>query len=187
MTYRRRTIPRRTPIFLGCEGESEQAYGQFLNELAHAANLHIHLEVVNLSPGAGDPVSRMRRAHKQIERRQRNRTEFRLRAVLLDSDQIDNNPHRKETAEKIGREHQIDIIWQSPCHEAFLLRHFAEFENRRPVARGEIDALLHQVWPDYQKPMTRLRVAKKLTIENVRRASQAEPALCDFLRAVGLL
>lgn len=62
MRMRRRIIKPKTPIFLGCEGESEQAYGQLLNDLLQAAGHPVHLEVVNLSPGAGDPASRLRRA-----------------------------------------------------------------------------------------------------------------------------
>jgi hypothetical protein len=37
MTSRRRIIPQRMPVFLGCEGESEQAYGQVLNDLLREA------------------------------------------------------------------------------------------------------------------------------------------------------
>jgi hypothetical protein len=187
MSGHRPTIPRRKPIFLGCEGDSEQAYGQFLNELAREAHLHIHIEVVNLSPGAGDPVSRMRRARKEVEHRQRKRTEFAFAAVLLDSDQIDNDLRRREIAETIGRESGIDIIWQSPCHEALLLRHFEGFEQRRPAVKTEIGAMLHQVWPGYQKPMTRMQIVKTLGIAHVRRAAQNEPALLFFLRRIGIM
>jgi hypothetical protein len=187
MRGRRPTIPRRKPIFLGCEGESEQAYGQFLNELAREAHLHVHIEVVNLSPGAGDPVSRMHRAQKEVEHRQRKRTEFAFRAVLLDSDQIDNDPQRRKIAEDIGRESGIGIIWQFPCHEALLLRHFEGFEQRRPATKAEIEAMLHQVWPAYQKPMTRVQIAKTLGIAHVRRAVQSEPALLSFLRRVEIV
>jgi hypothetical protein len=46
---RRPTIIPRTPIFLGCEGQSEVGYGALLNrlvrELAHV-HLHIHVEVL---------------------------------------------------------------------------------------------------------------------------------------------
>ena len=187
MSGRRPTIPRRTPIFLGCEGESEQAYGQFLNELAREAGLHVHIEVVNLSPGAGDPVSRMQRARKEVEQRQRKRAEFAFKAVLHDSDQIDNDLQRREMAESIGRESDIAIIWQSPCHEALLLRHFEGFEQRRPATTAEIGAMLRQAWPSYQKPMTRVQVARTLEIAHVRRATQSEPALRTFLRRVGLI
>ena len=65
---RRPIIKPKTPIFLGCEGESEQAYGQLLNDLLQAEGRPVHLEVVNLSPGAGDPIARLRRAAQEIAR-----------------------------------------------------------------------------------------------------------------------
>jgi hypothetical protein len=187
MSRRRPVIPRRRPIFLGCEGESEQGYGQFLNDLAREADLHVHIEVVNLSPGAGDPVSRMQRARKEVEHRQRSRVEFDLKAALLDSDQIGNDPQRREMAEIIARESGIEIIWQSPCHEALLLRHFEGFEHRRPATKAEIATMLRQVWPSYQKPMTRLQLGKTLGLAHVRRAGQSEPALLAFLRRISIL
>jgi hypothetical protein len=41
---RRTTIVQRRPIFLGCEGESEQAYGQVLNDLLREAKQPFHLD-----------------------------------------------------------------------------------------------------------------------------------------------
>ena len=113
----------------------------------------MHIEVVNLSPGTGDPVSRMLRARKEVESRQRKRVEFASKAVLLDSDQVDNDQRRRETAKNIARESGIDIIWQSLCHEALLLRHFEGFEQRRPATNAEALAVLRRVWPDYEKAM----------------------------------
>jgi hypothetical protein len=187
MRRHRPTIPRRTPIFLGCEGESEQAYGQFINELARAKGLHVHLEVVNLSPGAGDPLSRMRRAQQEIESRQRKRVEFVSRAVLLDSDQVANDQQRRELVDAAGRGAGIDIIWQTPCHEALLLRHFGGFEQRRPATSAEALQALRRVWPEYEKAMTRAQLARKLGIEDLLRASRSEPALLAFLRRIGLV
>lgn len=51
-------IVQRTRIFPGCEGESEQSYGQLLNDLLSSTNVLIHLDVVTLNPGAGDPIAR---------------------------------------------------------------------------------------------------------------------------------
>jgi hypothetical protein len=48
----RRTIERRARIFLGCEGESEQGYGAFLQRLADAKNIKVHVVAVNLQPVA---------------------------------------------------------------------------------------------------------------------------------------
>ena len=53
---RRRIIERRARVFLGCEGESEQGYGAFLQRLADDNALHVHILAVNLQP-AGDPLT----------------------------------------------------------------------------------------------------------------------------------
>jgi hypothetical protein len=74
MSGRRPAIKPRKTVFLGCEGESEQSYGQFLNDVLNEKGLRFHIEVVNLNPGAGDPRSRLLRAKKEIDKRARNRT-----------------------------------------------------------------------------------------------------------------
>ncbi len=56
MRRRRATIPVRTRIFLGCEGESEQGYGALLTRLAEGAGLHLAIHSVLLRPGGGDPL-----------------------------------------------------------------------------------------------------------------------------------
>jgi hypothetical protein len=47
--------------------------------------------------------------------------------------------------------------------------------------------MLRQVWPSYQKPMTRLQLGKTLGLAHVRRAGQSEPALLAFLRRISIL
>lgn len=184
---RRPTIKPKTPLFLGCEGESEQAYGQLLNDLLQAAGHPVHLEVVNLSPGAGDPVSRLRRAGQEIARRRQRRSEFARRAVLLDLDQVQNDHQRRQQAELLANQLDIRIIWQDPCHEALLLRHIDGFAQHRPPTTQTSDAALHAAWPHYRKPMTKILLARRINLADVRRAASVEPVLAAFLHDVGLL
>jgi hypothetical protein len=81
MSSRRARIKPRTAVFLGCEGDSEQSYGQFLNDVLNEKGLPYHIEVVKLNPGAGDPRSRLLRAKKEIDKHARNRTKFRYMAI----------------------------------------------------------------------------------------------------------
>ncbi len=180
-------IKQRKPIFLGCEGESEQGYGQFLNDLVHASGLAIHIEVVNLSPGAGDPIARLHRARKEIERRQLRRSDFALKAVLLDSDQVADNANRRQDTENFARQYGIRILWQEPCHEAFLLRHLEGHTQRRPPTANVASDALQIVWPQYSKPMTKLLLARRIGLSDVQRAASVEAALAEFLREIGLL
>lgn len=184
---RRRIIKPKTPIFLGCEGESEQAYGQLLNDLLQAAGHPVHLEVVNLSPGAGDPLSRLRRAGQQIVRRRQRRSEFARRAVLLDLDQVQNDNQRRQQAEQLANQLDVRIIWQDPCHEAMLLRHLDGYAQHRPPTTQAAGAALQVAWPQYAKPMTKIMLARRIGLADIRRAAAVEPLLAAFLQDVGLL
>lgn len=181
------SIPPRKPVFLGCEGESEQAYGQLLNELARERRLPVHIEVVNLNPGAGDPLARIRRARQEMDRWSRRRSQFEFAAVLMDSDQIEHEPQRRLEVESLAARHRIAILWQQPCHEAFLLRHFAGHDYRRPPTTALAGQDLREVWPHYQKPMTRRQLVRHLTLEHVLRAARQDEAFAAFLGRIGLI
>ncbi len=187
MRTRRGQIRVRTPVFLGCEGESEQAYGQFLYEIVRQRDLPIHIEVVNLNPGAGDPLSRVKRAVKEIARRSKKRAEFAYRAVLMDDDQIADDLYRRRQVESLATQNKISIIWQSPCHEAFLLRHFDGRLNAEPPDSVESVLNLRKVWPDYAKPVSRIEISRRLDVQAVERVSQQNRELASFLRFLGLI
>jgi multidrug efflux pump subunit AcrA (membrane-fusion protein) len=187
MTQRRSIIAQRTPIFLGCEGESEQAYGQVLNDLLRGANRPVHLEVVNLNPGAGDPIARLRKAGQEIVRRRQRRSEFRLQVVLMDSDQVDADGKRRQQAELCAQALGVRVIWQEPCHEAMLLRHLDGFAQNRPATSAAAQAMLKAAWRDYRKPMTKIQLARRIDLGAIQRAAAVEPSLQAFLREITLL
>src|SRR5262249_29702683 len=93
-------MPRRRPIFLGCEGESERGYGGLLRRLLEDIRPDRHLEVVLLQPGGGDPLALVKMALDRIARNQGNRsTRYMARALLLDSDRFGETPARSRAAE----------------------------------------------------------------------------------------
>jgi hypothetical protein len=158
-----------------------------LNDLLRDRTLPFHLEVVNLSPGAGDPSARLRKAAQEIVRRRKRRSEFGLRVALLDSDQIDRDVQLRRQANRLAQELDIRIIWQEPCHEAFLLRHLDGFAQNRPPTCAFAEAILKSDWPDYRKPMTKIQLARRIDLDAVRRAAAVEPSLSAFLSEVNLI
>jgi len=187
MTRRRRIIQPKKPVYLGCEGESEVAYGQLLNDLLRSADLPVHLHVEALAPGAGDPLSRIERAHVRIAGRERRRARFRLKAILLDSDQIAAVPRQIAEAKRLASQYDIRLIWQQPCHEALLLRHMPNFSDRRPPTSQVAEQQLKRIWPQYEKPMARTILAERIDHAAVRRAAAVEPDLRAFLEWIGLM
>ena len=85
-----------------------------------------------------------------------------------------------------GKRYGIDhIIWQSPDHEALLLRHLPGCQQRRPP-RGDSHHVLRREWPEYRKPMTAQALAQRIAIDQIRAACTVEVELDAFLRAIGL-
>jgi len=187
MSRPRAYIPQRKPVFLGCEGKSEQAYGQLLNDLLRQNDRPFYLDIVNLNPGAGDPVSRIRRAQQEIAHISQRRSQFLFRWVLMDSDQVANDRSRRNDAERLAEQTGIRIIWQEPCHEALLLRHLDGCNARRPPTSATAEDALRSEWPEYRKPMTKVGLARRITLDGVQRAAAEEPQLYEFLRDITLL
>lgn len=185
MKTRRPFIPQRKLVFLGCEGESEKSYAGFLQDLIHEAGLHVHLNIEVLK--AGDPLSRIELALSKLAKLRRTRGNFAERFVFLDTDQLALSPDRARRVRTLAAANYIRVIWQEPCFEALLLRHFqGRATHRPPTSQVAQNALLHE-WPEYQKPMSRAELAVKIDRQAVTRAAGVEHDLMSLLQCIGLM
>lgn len=187
MIRRRPNIQQRKPIFVGCEGESERGYIAFLGRLAEQEGLAIHLDPVLLKPGGGDPCGLIELAARKLSERVRARgIQYHAKLVLLDQDLVGQVPARDargfQTANKFG----LQLIWQSPCHEAVLLRHLEHCETLRPPSAPIAEEQLRQRWPAYEKGMAAAKLGARLDLAAVRRAAVVEPDLAMLLQIIGL-
>jgi hypothetical protein len=183
---RRPRILPRTRIYLGCEGESEQSYGARLGQIADSASLHLHIDNDVLRPGGGDPLALVELAVRRIAEREKRRGAFEFRAILLDRDKLGQNPDRDNRIDPLAAATGLTLIWQKPCHEGFLLRHFAGHETARPATADIAMQELKRIWPDYYKAMPAIQLAVRIDIEDIRRASVVEPQFASFLHQIGL-
>ena len=181
-----RQKPQRRRFFLGCEGKSEQAYGQLLNKLARELQVPVYLDVKTLSPGAGSPLALVKRAVKKIKQAEKVRTSYSKRFILLDQDRAPADSQMAEDTEALAEANNIILIWQSPCHEAFLLRHLQGYLDKRPLNSDEAQKIILKAWPEYSKPMTRSRLSQRIGITEVKQAMATYPEFKAFLRAISL-
>jgi len=180
---RRQPIPPRRPVFVGCEGQSEAGYVAFLARLLRdRPEPRFHVHPVILQPGAGDPLQLVQRAIQKIAELQSRRERFAVRAILLDR----GAPDKDEAARRLARQAGIQLVWQSPDHEALLLRHLPGCRDLRPPS-GESTRLLNRHWPGYRKGMAGVEVAQRLDLDSVRSACRVEPELRALIEAIGLL
>jgi hypothetical protein len=180
-------IPQRTRIYLGSEGPSEQSYGARLGQIADSAGMHIHIDSDVLQPGGGDPLALIRLALGRIAEKERKRGTFAHRAILLDRDKVGQSPNRDRELAPLAAENGLSLIWQSPCHEGFLLRHFEGHETARPPTSGLAMQALNRIWPDYYKGMPASQLASRIDLRAIQRASVVEELFAAFLDQIGLL
>jgi hypothetical protein len=186
MRRRRPTIPQRRRIFLGCEGESERGYGALISRLLETQRRDVHLQVVLLKPGGGDPLALIERADKLILAGERkSESPYLHRAVLIDDDRLGQAPARDAQIASIAQSARIRVIWQRPCHEALLLRHLDGCQHLRPPTSSHALAELRQRWPEYVKGMPALRLADRIDASAIRRVFAVEAELAAFLSELG--
>jgi hypothetical protein len=181
----RRTISARRPVFLGCEGESEQAYCIVLGDIIKETVNNVHIEATLLGEGAGSPFAKIKKAIKKIEQYEKTRSKFWKKAVLIDSDLVDGNAEQKTQTENLALLHGIRIIWQQPCHEAFLLHHLPNCAQLRPPTTVLASRELVTKWPSYHKPLSSRQIAKCIDRAGIAQAISVEIEFREFLIELG--
>lgn len=169
---RRTRIARRKRVFIACEGESEQGYAALLQRLADDAGLFVHIDA-RVIPRAGDPLALAERAAATLARISNGpKPSFVEKFLQLDIDLIGQNPDRDARMTQVAGYAGLTLIRQKICFEAFLLRHFPGHEDDRPAT--SVDALnrVRGVWPEYKKGSPAQELAKRLNIDDVRRAAR---------------
>ncbi|VVM06174.1 RloB domain-containing protein [Methylacidimicrobium tartarophylax] len=176
---------RKKVIYVGCEGKSEEAYVALLNEFIKEQKLDLWLEADRLNPGAGDPLELVRKASKHVRKEGRNA--FAYKVILLDQDRCSQNPQKAKEARELAEKEGILLLWQDPNHEGFLLRHLPGCQDQNPTTAEEAERRLRQKWPEYEKPMARKDLEKRIDWDGVRRAAGKLPCLQSLLEKIGLV
>lgn len=176
-------IPQRVRVYLGCEGQSEQSYGARLGQIADSVGLHVYID--NDVLGGGDPLALVDLAIRRIAAKEAKRGDFAHRAILLDRDRFGLSPERDRQIVPLAQKHDLQLIWQSPCHEGLLLRHF-EGQGATHLATSDLALqALRRVWPDYYKGMSASLLAARVGLTTARRAGLAETEFAAFLDQIG--
>lgn len=180
---RRPVIERRKRIFLGCEGESEQAYGAFLQRLCDNAGLSVQIVARNLQP-AGDPTAIARRAVASAIA-ENAKAPITARAILIDADRLADLADRGQAAQRLLDQARFITIWQHPDHEGFLLRHLPGHGMDDPP-RGRSFEALQAVWPRYHKAMASRDLGLMLDHDAILRAGRFVPEFQKLLQMIRL-
>lgn len=179
---RRSRIEPRQIIFIGGEGPSERAFGQFLARCCDDAGKHLHLEVRPAT--GGDSLAVVEEAKRRLERHPA-RKDFKARLVLLDRDRLHQDIKAGRDPRALARKVDIVLVFQEPNLEGLFLRLHPGQERRKVVAHNAV-AELRKLWPDYRKPPTAYQLNQRFSVSDLRRAAQHDEELRKLLIVVGL-
>lgn len=180
-----RRIQQRARFYVGCEGQSEVAYISFLRDLCEAQGVRVTVDADDLS--SGDPLSRVHEAIRRVKQKEHSRESFKAKFILLDSDQAEEHRQKAEQARQLAERNGIVLVWQRPCHEGFLLRHFSGHETDLPANAKLARQALLKVWGNYSKPMDKRDLCRRLTLEDIARVSNGNTAFASFLDQLGVV
>jgi len=175
--------PQLKRVFLGCEGDSERSYGAWLQAVAEDNNIRITIDTYPDTGGGNQPYDIIERCISEMLLRERRYGPYFARAILLDSDNINNDLEQNNSAIERARAHNVRVVLQDFEHEAFLLRHIAGHEHTRPN-KGEGRAALQNAWPEYRRKFGKVQLYDKFGLEDLRRVCIVEAELREFLRSI---
>lgn len=168
---------------MAAEGEGEQSFIKWLQELSDQNGLHIYLDCQLLSGGGYEIM--LDRAVRYRQQRERYNAEAAI--LLVDGDRAkhdDGWPLSKLREEAFKR--KISVCVQNPNQEGLLLRMMSENKKLQPDAIN-VQKQLRKVWPNYQKPVDARTLASKYSLDDLFRVAHVGTELKNLLSIIGLL
>jgi hypothetical protein len=172
----------RARFFVAVEGESEQSFVTWLQELSQN-ELHIHLDGVLL--GGGGFKSMLQKAVR-LHKRCCRKGAYQDRFLIVDRDRAEQGDWSIEELRREAAKHRITVCVQSPNHEGLLLRMMPGMERENPDA-ASVETKLIRLWPGYQKPMNARELGRRFSLDDLLRAAGADSDLETFLKRIGLM
>lgn len=134
----------------------------------------------------GDSLALVQAALKHRTRRAAAHGAYKRGLLLIDADRLDDGSTRSRDAVRLAGDAKLALIRQIPCFEGVLLRLIKGGDNNVPRSTGEAITRLCKCWPEYEKPMTRHQLQRKLTFPDLQRLAQVDEDMHRLLEILGL-
>ncbi len=182
----KKSIALRTTFFLAVEGDSEQSFIAWLQQLCDNTNVSplAHLDCVPLNGGGYKTMFR----DTLDLRARKNRNRAKATVLLVDADRAERRDDGW-SLEQLGRETEkknIMLCLQRPNHEGLLYRMFPGKQSLQPDS-SNAKASLKKIWPEYEKKKVNAStLGKKFSLEDLQRTAKADAELKKLLSLIGL-
>jgi hypothetical protein len=170
-------------IFIAGEGESEQSFIKWLQELSEQNGLHVHLDCVVLGGGGYESMLNKMLRHRKYKERPKPK----LSALLVDSDRAERKDDgwTIEQLKQKATKKAIRVYVQQPNLEGWLLRMMPGQERRQPNV-ADVQRQLRNMWDGYRKPADARTLALKFSLSDLVRVARVDSELKNLLGTIGL-
>ncbi|TAK77237.1 MAG: hypothetical protein EPO11_02875 [Gammaproteobacteria bacterium] len=177
----RKIILQRKRIFIAVEGEGEQSFIKFIQQLSSQQGLHVHLDCEILKGGGYKTM--LERAIRYRSRKERYKAEASI--LLVDADRAEKDDGWSlEQLRAEAQKNKIDICLQTPNQEGLFLRLLPGKQHLRPNANTAHRDLCKE-WHDYQKPIDARTLMSKFSLDDLLRVANVDKDLKLLLTKIG--
>lgn len=181
----RRSIPKRTRIFVGAEGESERSFAAWLQGLCDSEGRHLHLDIV--VAGGRSSAKIVETCASRCRERSRKHGPYRTRLVLLDCDRLEDRQQNEADPRPSADGAGIELVFLKPDLEGVLVRlHKGQQARRLATAKGA-ERALKRLWPEYRKPAPAAALRERFDLDRLRRAAGHDDQLRRLAELLGLM
>lgn len=179
----KRIIQQRKRIYIAVEGEGEQSFIKWLQQLCDQNGLHVHLDCQPL--GGGGYKTMLGRAVHERKRKERSKAKHSI--LLVDSDRSERGDDGWPLSQlkQQASLQKITVCLQNPNQEGLLLRMMPGKQHLKPNSINT-QKQLYAIWPDYQKPVDAQALASKFGLADLLRVAYIDSELSNLLFIIGL-
>lgn len=172
----------RTRFFLAVEGEGEQSFIKWLQQLSDQNGLYVHLDCRPLNGGGYKAMLKNALHHRQRNERRKAKSSI----LLVDGDRAERDDGW--SLSKLKQEafkQKLNVCVQNQNQEGLLLRMMPGKEYLQPRAINA-QKQLRNLWPDYQKPVDARTLAARFSLNDLLRVAQVDVELKNLLSIIGI-
>jgi hypothetical protein len=178
-----RIIQKRARYFVAVEGESEQSFVRWLQQLSDG-RVPVHLDSYPLS-GGGYKSMLENAVHLHV-RQSKSKGAYRERFLIIDGDRAEQGDWSLDKLREEAAKHEIIVCVQRPKLEGLLYRMMPGKERDIPSA-ALAESKLKAFWPSYQKPVNAHLLEGRFSLGDLARVAVVDADLEILLQRIGLI
>lgn len=174
----------KTRFFIGAEGEGEQSFVKWIQQLCDKQGLSVYLDCKNLAGGGYSSLVKKAAIHRD---QRLEKGVYKACFLFADTDRSTTGDWTLERFRSEAAAKDLVLCCQHPKLEALFVRLHPGKESATIPTTAAASQQLQTLWATYEKPADAFTLARRFSLDDLLRAAGAQPELKEFLKTIGLM